>query len=110
MTLNELVNEAKDIIGNAPLNMRRQGLRDLDFTLHRHKLSMIHAIKLSEEEREFVEHQAIKLAIKRIKLLIEAFKEENKPDYPLRTVEHLQRNQQIRVAPHQAPPSQERVN
>lgn len=94
MTLNEVVIKARDVIGKAPLSMRRQGLRDLDFTLHRHKLSMIHAAKLPEEEREFVEHQAIKLAIKRIKLLIEAFKEENEPEHLLRTVEHVQRNQQ----------------
>lgn len=76
MTLNELVNEARDTIGKSPLNMRRQGLRDLEFTLQRHRLSMTHATKLQEEEREFVEQQSIKLAIKRIKLLIEAFKEE----------------------------------
>ena len=76
MSLNDLVNEARDIIGKSQLDMRRQGLRDLEFTLHRHKLSMTHATKLPEEEREFVEQQAIKLAVKRIKLLIEAFKEE----------------------------------
>ena len=76
MTLNELANKARDIIGKSQLNMRRQGLRDLEFALYRHKLSMIHAKQLPEEEREFVEEQAIKLAIKRIKLLIEAFKEE----------------------------------
>lgn len=74
--LAQLANEARDVIGKSPLNMRRQGLRDLEFALHRHKLSMIHATQLPEEEREFVEHQAVKLAIKRIKLLIEAFKEE----------------------------------
>lgn len=76
MSLNDLVNKARDIIGKSSLNMRRQGLRDLEFALHRHKLSTIHATQLPEEEREFVEHQANKLAIKRIKLLIEAFKEE----------------------------------
>lgn len=76
MTLNELASKARVIIGKAPLNMKRQGLRDLEFTLYRHKLSMIHATQLPEEEREFVEQQTIKLAIKRIKLLIEAFKEE----------------------------------
>lgn len=76
VTLHELTIKARDNIGKAPLHMRRQGLRDLEFTLHRHKLSMIHATTLPKEEREFVEQQAIKLAIKRINLLIEAFKEE----------------------------------
>lgn len=76
MTLNELITEARGIFVKLPLNKRRQGMRDLEFTLHRHKLSMIHATKLPEEEREFVEQQAIKLAIKRLKLLIEAHKEE----------------------------------
>ena len=76
MSLNELANKARDVIGKSRLNMRRQGLRDLEFILHRHKLSMIHATQFPEEDREFVEHQAIKLAIKRIKFLIEAFKEE----------------------------------
>ena len=76
MTLNELANKARVIIGKSRLNMRRHGLRDLGFALHRHKLSMIHATKLPKEEREFVEQQASKLAIKRIKLLIEAFEEE----------------------------------
>ena len=76
MTLGELANKARDIIGRSRLNMRRQGLRDLEFILHRHKLSMIHATKLPDEERGFVEQQAIKLAIKRLKFLIEAFEEE----------------------------------
>ena len=76
MTLNELANKARYIIGKSRLNMKRQGLRDLEFILHRHKLSMIHATSLPFEEREFVEQQANKLAIKRIKLLIEAFEEE----------------------------------
>ena len=75
-TLAQLANEARDAIDKSSLNMRRQGMRDLEFALHRHKLSMIHAIQLPKEEREFVEHQAIKLAVKRIKLLIEAFEEE----------------------------------
>ena len=74
--LAQLANEARDTIGKSALNMRRQGLKDLKFTLYRHKLSMIHATQLPEEEREFVEQQAVKLAIKRINLLIEAFKEE----------------------------------
>lgn len=76
MTLNELITEARGIFAKLPLNKRRQGVRDLEFTLHRHKLSMIHATKLPGEEREFVEQQAIKLAIKRLNLLIEAHKEE----------------------------------
>lgn len=74
--LAQLANEARDVIGKSKLNIRRQGLRDLEFTLYRHKLSMIHAKQLPEEEREFVEQQARKLAIKRINLLIDAFKEE----------------------------------
>ena len=76
MTLNEVITEARELLSTLPLNKRRQGLRDLEFTLHRHKLSMIHATKLPGEEREFVEQQAIKLAIKRLNLLIEAHKEE----------------------------------
>ena len=74
--LAQLANEARDVIGKSSLNMRRQGQRDLEFTLYRHKLSMTHATQLPEEEREFVEQQAVKLATKRINLLIEAFKEE----------------------------------
>jgi len=74
--LSELANKARDVIGKSSLNMKRQGLRDLEFALHRHKLSMIHATQLPEEEREFVEHQANRLAIKRIKFLIETFAEE----------------------------------
>lgn len=74
--LAQLANEARDVIGKSKLNIRRQGLRDLEFALQRHKLSMIHAARLPDEEREFVENQAIKLAIKRVKLIIEAFKEE----------------------------------
>lgn len=85
MTLNELANKARDIIGKSRLNMKRQGLRDLEFILHRHKLSMIHAAQLPEEEREFVEQQANKLAIKRIKLHIEAFEEENEAHYSRQT-------------------------
>lgn len=76
VTLNELANKARDIISKSRLNMRRQGLRDLEFIIHRHKLSMIHATQLPDDEREFVEKQATKLAIKRINLLTEAFKEE----------------------------------
>ena len=71
-----MVGKARDIITKAPQCERRQGLGDLEFTLYRHELSMIHATTLPEEEREFVEQQAIKLAIKRISLLIDAFKEE----------------------------------
>ena len=71
-SLTQLANEARRILSELPLNKRRQGLRDLEFTLHRHKLSIIHATKLPEEERKFVEHQAIKLAIKRLNILIEA--------------------------------------
>lgn len=74
--LAHLANEAGELLNKLPLNKRRQGLRDLEFTLHRHKLSMIHAATLPEEEREIVEQQAIKLAIKRVNLLIEAHKEE----------------------------------
>ena len=76
MTLNELITEARSIFVKLPLNKRRQGVRDLEFTLNRHKLSMIHATTLPEEEREFVEQQATKLAIKRVNLLIDAHKEE----------------------------------
>lgn len=76
MNLKELATRARDIITKAPRRDRRQGLRDLEFTLYRHKLSMIHAKQLPEKEREFVEQQARKLAIKRINLLIDAFKEE----------------------------------
>lgn len=71
-----LATEARELLNKLPLNKCRQALRDLEFTLHRHKLSMIHATTLPEEEREFVEHQANKLAIKRINVLIEAHKEE----------------------------------
>jgi hypothetical protein len=74
--LSQLANEARRVLLELPLNKRRQGLRDLEFTLYRHKLSMIHATTLPEEEREFVENQAIKLATKRLNLLIEAHKEE----------------------------------
>lgn len=74
--LSQLANEARELLGKLPLNERRPAMRDLEFTLHRHKLSMIHAIRLSEEEREFVEQQAVKLATKRLNLLIEAHKEE----------------------------------
>jgi len=77
VTLNELVTEARGIFAKLPLNKRRQGMRDLEFTLYRHKFSLVHAASLPEEEREFVEQQAIKLATKRINLLIEAHKEEN---------------------------------
>ena len=76
MNLKELASKARGIIIKAPQCERRQGLRDLEFTLYRHKLSMIHAKQLPEEEREFVEQQARKLAINRINLLIDAFKEE----------------------------------
>lgn len=76
-TLNDLVTETRQLLSKLPLNRRRPAMRDLEFTLHRHKLSMIHATTLPPEEREFVENQAIKLAIKRIKLLLEAHKEEN---------------------------------
>ena len=75
-TLQQLSTEARELLNKLPLNRRRQGLRDLEFTLHRHKLSMIHATILPEEEREFIENQANKLAIKRLNLLIEAHKEE----------------------------------
>lgn len=75
-SLAQLANEARDVIGKSKLIMRRKGLRDLEFALHRHKLSIIHAKQLPDEERKFVENQAIKLVIKRVKLLIEAFKEE----------------------------------
>lgn len=74
--LSQLANEARELLGKLPLNERRPAMRDLEFTLHRHKLSMIHAIRLPEEEREFVENQAIKLATKRLNFLIEAHKEE----------------------------------
>lgn len=76
VTLDELITEARGILAKLPLNKRRQGMRDLEFTLYRHKFSMIHATALPEEEREFVELQANKLAIKRVNLLIEAHKEE----------------------------------
>ena len=76
MILQELATEARKLLSELPLNSRRQALRDLEFTLQRHKLSMIHATTLPEEEREFVEHQANKLAIKRLNILIEAHKEE----------------------------------
>ena len=75
-TLQQLSAEARELLNKLPLNRRRQGLRDLEFTLYRHKLSMIHATTLPSEEREFVENQAIKLATKRLNLLIEAHKEE----------------------------------
>ena len=75
-SLTHLATEARELLDKLPLNSRRQALRDLEFTLHRHKLSMIHATTLPEEEREFVEHQANKLAIKRLNILIEAHKEE----------------------------------
>lgn len=76
MTINELATEARELLNKLPLNRRRQGLRDLEFTLYRHKLSMIHATTLPSEEREFVENQAIKLATKRLNILLEAHKEE----------------------------------
>lgn len=75
--LSQLANEARELLGKLPLNERRPAIRDLEFTLYRHKLSMIHATTLPSEEREFVENQAIKLATKRLNLLIEAHKEEN---------------------------------
>lgn len=74
-SLAQLENEARRVLSELPLNKRRQGLRDLEFTLYRHKLSMIRAITLPEEEREFVEQQAVKLAIKRVNLLIDAHKD-----------------------------------
>ena len=74
--LSQLANEARELLGKLPLNERRPAMRDLEFTLYRHKLSMIHATTLPEEEREFVEQQAVKLAIKRVNLLIDAHKEE----------------------------------
>lgn len=73
--LSQLANEARELLGKLPLNERRPAMRDLEFTLYRHKLSMIHATTLQEEEREFVEQQAVKLAIKRVNLLIDAHKE-----------------------------------
>lgn len=76
VTLHELATEARELLGKLPLNERRPAMRDLEFTLYRHKLSMINATTLPEEEREFVEHQANKLAIKRLNVLIEAHKEE----------------------------------
>lgn len=74
--LSQLANEARELLDKLPLNERRPAMRDLEFTLYRHKLSMIHATTLPSEEREFVENQAIKLATKRLNLLIEAHKEE----------------------------------
>ena len=74
--LSQLANEARELLDKLPLNERRPVMRDLEFTLYRHKLSMIHATTLPSEEREFVENQAIKLATKRLNLLIEAHKEE----------------------------------
>nr|DAM47526.1 MAG TPA: hypothetical protein [Caudoviricetes sp.] len=74
--LSQLANEARELLGKLPLNERRPAMRDLEFTLYRHKLSMIHATTLPEEEREFVEQQAVKLAIKRVNILIDAHKEE----------------------------------
>ena len=74
--LSQLANEARELLDKLPLNERIPAMRDLEFTLYRHKLSMIHATTLPEEEREFVEQQAVKLAIKRVNLLIDAHKEE----------------------------------
>lgn len=74
--LSQLANEARELLDKLPLNERRPAMRDLEFTLYRHKLSMIHATTLPEEEREFVEQQTVKLAIKRVNLLIDAHKEE----------------------------------
>lgn len=74
--LSQLANEARELLGKLPLNESRPAMRDLEFTLYRHKLSMIHATTLPKEEREFVEQQAVKLAIKRVNLLIDAHKEE----------------------------------
>lgn len=74
--LSQLANEARELLDKLPLNERRPAMRDLEYTLYRHKLSMIHATTLPEEEREFVEQQASKLAIKRVNLLIDAHKEE----------------------------------